>query len=203
MRVVTGAPGANRVPDVCFARVSVFLAVALLSTACRPSAPAPPVSLQPHASVTFLGYTNDASGIRLASFAVTNQSQIAVVREAKYLICGEMPLRGWAPMSGGLLPRGRVLKVGSSEIVSIKPPVTQTAWRVTFYIRNDFGMKRLIRATQRFLGRPSKYPSITYGADSPRIESQLQSDFQRLAKDAGLPFISFPVRTSAPAGPTR
>ena len=158
----------------------------MLSTGCRPSTAAPQASLQPRASVTFLGFTNDGSGTQLASFAITNRSQIAVVREPKFLICGPRPPYGWAPISGGLLPGGRVLDVGASEIVTIKPPATQTAWRVTFYICNDFGIKRQIRATRRFLRLPSKYVTATYQADSGRIEGQPESDLQRVATLAAI-----------------
>jgi hypothetical protein len=183
----------------CFVDLSMFLAAALLSTACRPSANAPSVSLQPRASVTFLGFTNDASGTRLANFAITNLSQIAVVREPKYLIWVPTLFRGWTPSSGSLMASGRVLQPGASEIVTIKPPAAQTAWRVSFYVCNDVGIKRLVNATWRFLGRPSKFPIGTFQADSGRIETQPESDIQRLATAGGLPFISFPGVTSAPA----
>jgi hypothetical protein len=125
---------------VCFAAVLLLLAGGLAGVGLRQPRHSPSrLSGNPFASVTFLGYTNDASGTRLATFAVTNLSDFAVARSPKCLICFATPGRGWAPHSAALLPGGRRLGAGASEIVAIKPPTTQSPWRVSLYVSNDVG----------------------------------------------------------------
>ena len=139
-------------------------------------APTTRASSIPIASVNFLGYTNDASGARLATFAVTNLGDIAVARSPKCLICVAAPGGRWVPHSGFLLAKGRVLGVGASETIAIKPPTTQSPWRVSLYISNEVGLawtgKRLINAVLRLLGRPCPYGAATRQVDSERIESR-------------------------------
>ena len=138
----------------------------------------PPVRLtsSPVGSVTFLGYTNDPAGIQLATFAVTNLSDFAVARSRKCLVWAATPGRSWTPHSGVLLPTGRVLGVGGSEIVAIKPPAIQSPWRGSLYVSNDVGpgwdVKRLINAAMHLIGRPGPYGAATLQIDSEKIEGQ-------------------------------
>jgi hypothetical protein len=130
----------------------------------------------PDASVTFLGYTNDTSGTLLARFSITNLSDFAVGRSPKCLFCVATAGSGWTPHSGALLPNGRLLGVGASEIVAIKPPTTQLPWKASFYVSNDVGPgwagKRLINTALHLIGRHGPYGAATRQVDSERIESQ-------------------------------
>ena len=131
----------------------------------------------PNASVNFLGYTNDASGARLARFAVTNLSDIAVARSPKCLVCVAAPVGGWMPHSGVLLAAGSVLGVGASEIITIKPPTTLSPWRVSLYVSDEVGLawagKRFINAALHLIGRPGRYGAATRQVDSEGIGSRM------------------------------
>ena len=134
---------------------------------------------RPDASVTFLGYTNDAPGRRLARFAVTNLSALAVARSPKCLIWIAPSAGGWAPQSVVLFPgfpRSRVLGAGTSEIVTIAPPTNQSPWRISLYVSDDVGpawiIKRLVNAALLRVGLPARYGIGTWQVDSGRIENQ-------------------------------
>src|SRR5258707_14331301 len=76
----------------------------------------------PDASVTFLGYTNDAAGARLASFEVTNLSGFAVARSPRCLVCMAIPGGGGTPQSEGLFPgfpRNRGFLAAASRVVTV------------------------------------------------------------------------------------
>ena len=136
----------------------------------------PAASVQPNASATFVGYTNDASGTCLARFAITNQSNVAIRRAPKCLICSATSTGAWLPNSGVPLARGQVLEAGASEIITIKAPVVTTAWRASFYVSNEVGIRRLVNAASRLIRRPSWYVVITRQVDSGRIEPPHAAD---------------------------
>ena len=58
-------------------------------------------SRSPDGTVTFLGYTNDAAGARLARFEVISLSAFAGARAPKYVICARASGGGWTPHSAG------------------------------------------------------------------------------------------------------
>ena len=133
----------------------------------------------PDASVTFLGYTNDASGTRLAMFAVTNLSAFAVARSPKCLMWIAPPGGGWLPHSGVLLPgfpRSRVLRASVSETVTLPPPTTQSPWRISIYVSDEIEpgstLRRLADAALQRIGLRQRYGATTRQVDSDRIESQ-------------------------------
>src|SRR4051812_43676748 len=70
----------------------------------------------PKISVTLLGYTNDATGSQLATFAVTNLSQTAVIREAGYWIQspGTVPQNG-SNISWNLFTAGKNSRLQPGE----------------------------------------------------------------------------------------
>jgi hypothetical protein len=100
------------------------------------------VALQPEdppASVTFLGYTNDATGARVATFVVSNLNSFVVRRQAAYWIelstsTGVTHQAGccWFSSRNDLNPRAR-------EIVAVPVPTNQPSWRVLLSIRTDLG----------------------------------------------------------------
>jgi hypothetical protein len=136
-------------------------------------------SRSPDGTVTFLGYTNDASGARLARFGVTNLSAFAVARAPKYLICARASGGIWTPHSAFLFPefpRKNKLGAGRSEVIAIPPPPNQSPWRVSFYLSNDAGpawvVKRPINAALVRLGLPPWYGVRTMQVDSGPIEDR-------------------------------
>src|SRR4051794_15361063 len=118
---------------ICLALALLLFGAGLIWVVLRASLPsAPRAFTSPIASVNFLGYTNDASGTQLATFAVTNLSDITVARLPKCLIWVEVPGGGWMPHSGVLLTGRRVLGIGASEIITITSPAAKSSWRVSF-----------------------------------------------------------------------
>ena len=105
----------------------------------------------PKVSVTLLGYTNDATGSRLATFAVTNLSQSPVIREAGYWIQspGTIPQNGsnhsWNLFSAG---RDSRLLPGDSETLLVATPTNQPSWRISLTVSYPETMaKRVVRET--------------------------------------------------------
>jgi hypothetical protein len=136
-------------------------------------------SRSPDGTVTFLGYTNDASCARLARFGVTNLSAFAVARAPKYVICARASGGVWTPQSGFLFPEfpsKKKLGAGGSEAIAIPPPPNQSPWRVSFYLSNDAGhawvVKRPINAALVRLGLPPWYGVGTMQVDSGPIEDR-------------------------------
>ena len=98
--------------------------------------PSKPLAL----TATFIAYTNDATGGRLAAFTISNNSHVRIRRWDRYEI--EIPDQvGQRPT----IFRGRsiVLDPGQSEAFVIPVPTNQESWRVLFHcspygIRQDF-----------------------------------------------------------------
>ena len=105
----------------------------------------------PKVSVTFLGYTNDATGSRLATFAMTNLSQTAVIREAGYWIQspGSIPQNGnnisWNLFTAG---RNSRLQPGQAETLLVVTPTNQSSWRISLTVSYPESMaKKVVRET--------------------------------------------------------
>jgi hypothetical protein len=133
----------------------------------------------PRGSVTFLGYTNDASGARLAEFKVTNQSEVAVAREPHCVVLFKPSGSVWTPQWAvpiSMPPRRIVLAAGMSETLILRPPTNQLPWRISVYFSNQVGptwpIKRLVNAALPQVGLPAPYGVATFGADSEPIEGQ-------------------------------
>lgn len=140
--------------------------------------PPRPVSA-PYGSVVFLGYTNDSSGAQLATFAITNASDVPVARAPHCVIAFALQ-GGWrvsaaVPLSSPA--RERVLGAGASEIVTVPVPSQRATWRISIYLSNDVGptwpIKRLVNAALPLMGRSSPYGYTTCQVDSGRIEPLL------------------------------
>jgi hypothetical protein len=97
---------------------------------------------RPDISVGFLGYTNEASGTRLAMIAVTNLSATTVH------IGG-----GWILQPSPTEPKHTtrvieqfwlraMLNRGASIVFPIPPPTNQLAWKYLFDARNDIGFEQ-------------------------------------------------------------
>ncbi len=160
---------------VVFAAIVIIIGAAIGWFAY--SSPRQRPSACPEGSVTFLGYTNDASGARLAQFAVTNTSAFAVARSPKCLICTAPSAGAWVPHSGALLPgfpRNKVLGTGRSELIAISPPADQSPWRLSLYLSNEAGLawivKRPLNAVLLRLGFPAWFGVATHQIDSGAIE---------------------------------
>ena len=93
---------------------------------------------KPPASVAFLGYTNAATGTRLAAFVISNCNSFVVRRQAGYWIELLTPTGGtnrascWFSSSYDLNAR-------AFEIVAVPVPTNQPSWRVLLFIRTDLG----------------------------------------------------------------
>ena len=93
-------------------KIPVFI-VALIGVLLVCIAFQPPPG-RPKVSVTFLGYTNDSTAGRLASFAVSNLSPCAVFR-APYCEIQTSSPKGWTGQPGGFLLTGAQLALGSCD----------------------------------------------------------------------------------------
>ena len=120
--------------------------------------------------MTLLGYTNDATGNRLAKFAVTNLSRSAVIREAGYWIQspGANPQNG-SNTSWNLFKPGKTrLLPGDAETLWIAPPPTNLAlWRILLTVSYPESFaKRIGRETFDW----ANIPKHSYGFRSAWID---------------------------------
>lgn len=120
-------------------------------------------------SATFLSYSNDPSGVRLAVFRISNHSQIPIRRENYYEIHIQSG-SGWTNQPTVFLPlnaAGPVVRPNQSEIFSIKAPVVGTRWRLCYPYEEREGW---IRRVRRELGLPSKHVRGSYAGFTDAIE---------------------------------
>jgi hypothetical protein len=103
--------------------------------------PATPASHLP-VTVSFMSYTNDATGRRLAIFAVTNHSAATVFRWDHYHPESQRQLGLLSTLYIGLYAGRKVsLAPGESEVIAVPPPTNQGVWRIVL----DFGLDGLRR----------------------------------------------------------
>ena len=104
----------------------------------------------PKVSVTLLGYTNDATGSRLARFAVTNLSQSAVIRDWGYWIQSPSanPQNG-SNISWNLFQPGKTLLLqGEAETLWVVAPTNLASWRISLSVSYPESIaKRIMRET--------------------------------------------------------
>jgi hypothetical protein len=93
---------------------------------------------KPPASVNFLAYTNDAAGIRLATFVVSNCNSFLFRRQAGYWIELSTPTGGTNRLSRWF-SGSHDLDAGAFEAVAVPVPTNQLPWRVLLPIRTDLG----------------------------------------------------------------
>ena len=113
----------------------LFLIVMAVIVALALSRPASALPI----TVSFLSYTNDTNGVRLAAFAVTNHSTATIRRLGIY--CPEIQqqpgLRSTLHLGANV-----ILVPGQSEVIAVSPPTNSGAWRVTLHCYRDGWRRR-------------------------------------------------------------
>jgi hypothetical protein len=107
---------------------------------------------RPNISINFLGYTNDATGTRLAKIAVTNLNPTTIfVYEPHIEIQAPTDPRGYEDYFSGVnCSWNSTFDRGASGSFTIPPPTNQSPWRLSFYVYPDRGrgvkntMKRVV-----------------------------------------------------------
>jgi hypothetical protein len=96
---------------------------------------------RPNISITFLGYTNDTTGIQLAKIAVTNLNATTIfVYEPHIEIQAPTDSRGYEDYFSGVnCSWHSMLDSGASGSFTIPPPTNQSPWRLSFYVYPDRG----------------------------------------------------------------
>jgi len=111
-----------------------------------------PQPQRPNISIAFLGYTNDASGARLAKIAVTNLNPTTIFVYQPHLeIQAPADPRNYEDYFSGVnCSWNATLASGASGSFTIPPPTNQLPWRLSFYVYPDRGqsvknsVKRLV-----------------------------------------------------------
>ena len=125
-------------------------------------------------SATFLGYTNNSAGTRVAVFSINNRSQFPIRRE-RYYETHVLTNGTWAPQPTVHLPyaRGPVIPPNQNEVWTIDVPAREGRWRVVFpYVEHQTPfeeMKEAIRKKLRGLGFRSRRPRPTYAGFSDEV----------------------------------
>jgi hypothetical protein len=96
---------------------------------------------RPNISITFLGYTNDATGTRLAKIAVTNLNASTIfIYQPHIEIQALTDARGYEDYFSGVnCSWDSTLDSGASGSFTIPPPTNQSPWRLSFYVYPDRG----------------------------------------------------------------
>lgn len=96
---------------------------------------------RPNISITFLGYTNDTTGTRLAKIAVTNLNATTIFAyEPRIEIQAPTDSRGYEDYFSGVnCSWDSTLDSGASGSFTIPPPTNQLPWRLSFYVYPDRG----------------------------------------------------------------
>ncbi len=100
-----------------------------------------PAPGRPNVSIAFLGYTNDATGARLAKIAVTNLNATTIfVYQPRIEIQAPTDTWGSENYSSGVNSSwNSTLAGGASGSFTIPPPTNQSPWRLSFYVYPDRG----------------------------------------------------------------
>ena len=113
-----------RKPAIVAALVLILATLAMLLWAATHRASAINVT------VAFAGYTNTASGVRLAAFRVTNASDMTVRRWAEYDVGVKNERLPRLPRHFG---QARFIAAGQSELYAVPAYTNQGNWRVMLY----------------------------------------------------------------------
>ena len=90
-------------------------------------------------TASFLSYTNDTNGVRLAMFALTNHSDITIMRWDFY--CPERQQQPGLLSTLHLGPKV-FLAPGQSEVISVATPTNSGVWRVGFHCSREGWRRR-------------------------------------------------------------
>lgn len=131
--------------------LAIFVLILVAFFAWVAHVPHPP---RPDVAVGLLGYTNDASGNRLAKIVVTNLSSFTVfVYQPQIQIKTRMQSSGFTNyfQRNTNLWFYSMLADGASTNFTIPPPpqTFQAPWRLSFFVYSDFGAAQLIKRLVR------------------------------------------------------
>lgn len=113
----------------------------------------------PRATISFIEFASDTSGARLATFAISNSSPTAILRQSNYTIQAPQGNRRWTNLSLAWLPVGsRILQPNEVDRVSIAVPTNQPSWRVSLTVSHPFTFSRVLLNTVAQWGRQAGLP---------------------------------------------
>src|SRR5262245_42285704 len=132
----------------------IILALAALCFLCMPAMPARPLAV-----VRFVGYTNSASGERLASFTISNSSHFTIKRWPAYRIA--VPRNSENPdlWPSLFISNGRSVNLSPGVVGTFLVPVptNKETWRVRIDC-SPYGPRQKLREWV-YLAFPSEYVS--------------------------------------------
>jgi hypothetical protein len=104
-----------------------------------------PPAGRPNVSITFLGYTNDTTGTKLARIAVTNLNTSAVFAYAPLVETPSLTTSADSTYyhSGGDSRWHAMLGSGASDTFTILTPTNESPWRLQLYVYPDRGAVRV------------------------------------------------------------
>ena len=118
---------------------------------------------------SFLYYSNDASGSRLALFRISNHSRVPIRRERYYEIHIKHDA-GWSNQPTVHLRADSarpVIGPNESEIFSLAAPVVGRRWRLCYPYEEH---ESWIRRVRRKLGLPSKHRPGSYAGFTDEVD---------------------------------
>lgn len=172
---------ANRISRI-LAFIMVLVIVSLALGAWVAFEPPPG---RPKISITFHGYTNDATGARLAKITVTN------LNDSTILVCSphfeiQAPAKpdGYEHYFSGVnYPWSSNLVGSASGSFTIPPPTNPSPWRLTFLVYPNHGMsaKNIIRSAAVFscmnVGLWPRYAKYLPFGGAMRLPFYIQGDW--------------------------
>lgn len=126
---------------------------------------------QLNVSVSFLGYTNDSTGSRLATFVVTNFESSSMLVLAP-IVCIQTPTNEVGHgAAGGML----IVGAHASRVLAVPSPPTQVPWRIHLRVTPDFGVWREIKSFVMYrllsVGLKPNYGNMPYGIDGTWVKA--------------------------------
>jgi hypothetical protein len=129
--------------------IVVFAAALIIWRLARPAQSTPPLKV----SISFASYTNDAAGRRLGTFALTNQSDVELLRFRYCSIEGRIE----NSFSSNHHIREHLLAPSGSELVAVVSPTNLSTWRVTFYFSQVRQWRKLRALPKLYRALPEEY----------------------------------------------
>jgi hypothetical protein len=124
----------------------------------------------PNVSVSFLGYTNDSTGSRLATFVVKNLEGSSVLVLAPIVSILTPTNEVGRGVAGGMV----LVEAHTSRILAVPDPPTTATWRIHLRVTADFGTWREIKSFVMYkllsVGLKPKYGNMPYSIDGTWIK---------------------------------
>ena len=99
---------------------------------------------KPNIAITFLGYTNNPTGSRLATFSVKNLDGSAVNAWGPFVwLKTNTNIIGFA--QPGSTDVGGLLNPGALKVITLPPPTNSMPWKIEIRADHDFGTWREIK----------------------------------------------------------